>query len=65
VSQKVRADRREDTAEFKDAAKECRAERAEDPDAFQETYGANENRRNALGKCISGKVRAEGGAPAS
>lgn len=45
--------------EFKNAAKECRAERAEDPDAFQEKYGANKSKRNAFGKCVSGKVTAD------
>lgn len=44
-------------AEFKNAAKECRAEREADPAAFEETYGANANRRNAFGKCVSGKVK--------
>ena len=46
-------------AEFKNAAQECRAERKADPDAFRETYGTNGNKRNALGKCVSGKVRAD------
>ena len=44
-------------AEFKNAAQECRAERGDDPEAFQETYGTNGNKRNAFGKCISGKVK--------
>jgi len=44
-------------AEFKNAAKECRAEREADPEAFQETYGTNRNKRNAFGKCVSGKVK--------
>jgi hypothetical protein len=43
--------------EFKNAAKECRAEREADPEGFQETYGTNANKRNAFGKCVSGKVR--------
>jgi hypothetical protein len=46
-------------AEFKNAAQECRAERKADPDAFRETYGNNRNKRNAMGKCVSGKVRAD------
>jgi Cu2+-containing amine oxidase len=57
VSSKVRAEMREDVAEFKNAAKECKAEREADPDAFRETYGANPNGRNALGKCVSTHVR--------
>ncbi len=44
-------------AEFKNAAKECRAERAADPALFQETHGTNGNKRNAFGKCVSGKVK--------
>jgi hypothetical protein len=46
-------------AEFKNAAKECKAEREADPELFQETYGTNGNKKNALGKCVSGKVRDE------
>ena len=38
------------------AAKECKAERSEDPDAFRETYGTNGNGKNAFGKCVSGKA---------
>jgi superfamily II DNA helicase RecQ len=38
------------------AAKECKAERSEDPDAFRETYGTNANGKNAFGKCVSGKA---------
>jgi hypothetical protein len=50
-------------AEFKNAAKECRAEREADPEGFQETYGANKSKRNALGKCVSGKVKDSGEEP--
>ena len=46
-------------AEFKNAAKECRAEREADPDAFEETYGTNGNKKNAFGKCVSTKVQDE------
>jgi hypothetical protein len=42
----------------KNAAKECKAERAVDPAAFAEKYGTNENNKNAYGKCVSGKARA-------
>jgi hypothetical protein len=38
------------------AAKDCRAEQAADPEAFAENYGTNENQRNAFGKCVSSKV---------
>lgn len=42
----------------KNAAKECKAERADDPAAFAEKYGTNESKKNAYGKCVSGKARA-------
>lgn len=42
--------------ELKNAAKECKAERRADPDAFTVTYGTGKNGRNALGKCVSQKV---------
>ena len=44
-------------AAAKNAAKECKAERADDPDAFAEKYGTNKNGKNAYGKCVSGKTR--------
>jgi hypothetical protein len=44
----------------KNASQECRAERADiGVDAFREQYGTNENKRNAFGKCVSGKRKAE------
>lgn len=58
VSSKSKAEDEEDVAEFKNAAKECKAERSADADAFRETYGTNRNGRNALGKCVSQKVKA-------
>ena len=39
------------------AARECRADRSEDPAAFQETYGTKRNGKNAFGKCVSGKAK--------
>lgn len=44
-------------SEFKNAAKECKSERSADSEAFQATYGTNGNGRNALGKCVSSKVK--------
>ena len=46
----------EQAAEFRNAAQECRAERADNPDGFATTYGTNGNLRNAFGKCVSTKV---------
>jgi superfamily II DNA helicase RecQ len=42
------------------AAKDCKAERKADPDAFAQRYGTNENKRNAFGKCVSQHVRDHG-----
>jgi hypothetical protein len=65
VSQKARAmekeadeqDQEEATA-FKNAAKECAAERETlGEDAFREQYGTNANKRNAFGKCVSQHAR--------
>ncbi len=57
VSTKVKAQQDADVAEFKNAAKECKAERQADPDTFKSTYGSGKNGRNALGKCVSTKVK--------
>jgi hypothetical protein len=64
VSQKARENEaaadeqdQQEATEFKNAAKECAAERAEDAGAFSEKYGTNANKRNAFGKCVSGKAR--------
>jgi hypothetical protein len=47
---------------FKNAAKECAAERADEGfpaghggKSFEEFYGTNRNKRNAFGKCVSSK----------
>jgi hypothetical protein len=50
------------STEAKNAAKACKAERGttqESKDAFAEKYGANRNKKNAFGKCVSAKT-AEG-----
>jgi hypothetical protein len=44
-------------AEKQNAAQECKAERDVDPAAFAEKYGTNKNKKNALGKCVSGKAQ--------
>jgi len=46
----------EEAAEFKNAAKECDAERTADSAKFADKYGTNENNRNAFGKCVSSKA---------
>jgi hypothetical protein len=48
---KAEADQRD--ANDAEAAKGCRAEKAQDPDAFKAKYGTNKNKKNAFGKCVS------------
>ena len=58
VSQKTREEAAERKAANAKASKECRAERAElGAEAFAEKYGTNKNKRNAFGKCVSGKAK--------
>jgi hypothetical protein len=48
----------EEAKQFRNAAKECAAERDElGTDAFAAKYGTNHNKRNAFGKCVSAKTR--------
>lgn len=63
VSSKVRAEVQQERQEFSNAAKQCRAERETDPAAFAETYGTNHNKRNAFGKCVSQKAKAQNDEP--
>jgi hypothetical protein len=65
VSLKLQALRAERRELLENAAKQCKEERGDTEDsraAFREKYGANENGRNAFGKCVSQKVR-KGTAP--
>jgi hypothetical protein len=67
VSQKAKAKEKaadaedqQEATEFKNAAKECDAERGDTEEslaAFKEQYGTNANKSNAFGKCVSQKVR--------
>ncbi len=57
VSKTARGEVAENVAAFENAAQECRADRKADPDGFREEWGTNHNGRNALGKCVSSKVR--------
>jgi hypothetical protein len=59
VRQKAAEEEAENEKARENAAQECKAERSEDPDAFRETYGTNENGKNAFGKCVSGKASAK------
>jgi hypothetical protein len=49
-------DAQEDEAHV-NAAQQCKEERKADPEAFEETYGTNANKRNAFGKCVSKATR--------
>jgi hypothetical protein len=40
------------------AAKACKTERKADPAAFKQKYGTNQNKRNAFGKCVSKRAKA-------
>jgi hypothetical protein len=57
------AEDQQDATEFKNAAKDCDAERGDTDEtrqAFATKYGtANANYKNAFGKCVSQKVREE------
>lgn len=58
VSTKARDEVEQDVTTFDNAAKECKAEREADADAFRETYGSEQSKgKNALGKCVSSKVK--------
>ncbi len=67
VSQHAKENRQEAKAEQKqeeqdkvNAAQQCRAERKEKgDDAFRAEYGTNKNGRNAFGKCVSKKAKAQ------
>jgi hypothetical protein len=64
VRQNAAEEHAEKQAALRNAAKECKAERA-DPNfgathggkSFQEFYGTNKNGKNAYGKCVSTKAR--------
>jgi hypothetical protein len=59
VSQKAREKKAEAAEALTNAARECKAERAKDPDAFRAKYGTNKNKRNAFGKCVSQHAKDE------
>jgi membrane protein involved in colicin uptake len=56
VGKKAADEEGENEEAARNAAQECKAERAADPDAFREAYGTNKNGKNAYGKCVSGKA---------
>ena len=68
VSEKAKAnkddadaqDKAEDKAKV-NAAKKCKAERKANPQAFDQKYGTNRNKRNAFGKCVSSNANGSAG----
>ena len=52
----IKGETPEAATELKNAAQQCKAARADDPDAFTEAWGG---KRNALGKCVSATVKAD------
>lgn len=57
VSQKAKAQSQAEQQATLNAAKACKAERADDATAFQNKYGKNHNKQNAFGKCVSMKAK--------
>jgi DNA-directed RNA polymerase subunit M/transcription elongation factor TFIIS len=43
------------------AAKTCKAEKAQGAQAFSDKYGTNKNKRNAFGKCVSKLAKEQSG----
>jgi membrane protein involved in colicin uptake len=56
VGKKAAEEEAENGEAQRNAAQDCKAERAANPTAFKETYGTNKNGKNAYGKCVSGKA---------
>jgi len=59
VSAQAKAADQEDQSDTINAARQCKAERKEDPAAFKDNYGTNKNKRNAFGKCVSAMAKAQ------
>jgi hypothetical protein len=58
VSQNAKKDQRQEERAHISAAKECRAERDQDADAFKEKYGSGPQHKNAFGRCVSQHAKA-------
>jgi hypothetical protein len=70
VSGKVQAAEEQQEENLQNAAQECRAERSDANFAashggksFTDFYGTNHNKKNAFGKCVSQKAKAQGTTP--
>ena len=53
VAKNAKKDQHQDQVAHDNAAKQCKAEQAQDPAAFKEKYGTNKSKSNAYGKCVS------------
>jgi hypothetical protein len=61
VSGKAKEETEEEQEETLNAAKACKKERADmGAEAFANEYGTNANKKNAFGKCVSGKAKENG-----
>ena len=57
VTKKAIEEAQEEQDAHKNAAKECKAARDDDPAGFADFWGRNDNDRNALGKCVSATAK--------
>ena len=56
VGKKAKEEEAENEEAAKNAAKDCKAERDLNAEAFKTQYGTNKNGKNAFGKCVSSKA---------
>ncbi len=70
VSGKVQSTEAQQQENLQNAAQQCRAERGDasfaashDGKSFTDFYGKNHNKKNAFGKCVSQKAKAQGTTP--
>jgi hypothetical protein len=66
VSSKVQATEAQEDQNLQNAAQQCRTERGDpsfatthDGKSFTDFYGTNHNKKNAFGKCVSSKAKAQ------
>ena len=59
VSHRTHQNANDEQTAKSNAAKDCKAERAADPAAFQTKYGTGKNKKNAYGRCVSQKAKAK------
>ena len=59
VSKRSKSEEAQRKSAASNAAKDCKAERAADAEAFKTKYGTNKNGNNAYGKCVSQKAKAK------